>query len=215
VGVPDVAELARRSHVIISICPPHAAREVAQAVADALGDRPDRPLYVDANAVSPATVGAIAGLLGAEHVVDGAVIGPPAWERGTTVLWLSGTRSPEVAALFEHSPFDARVLGPDLGPASALKACFGLHSKAMNAIWPVMSGAAESYGVGEPLRAELHRLAGFDLDAALAGFAGASTKAWRLSGEMEEAADAIAAVGHPDGFSRAAAQVYRDQSSEA
>ncbi|WP_300008863.1 NAD(P)-dependent oxidoreductase [Pseudonocardia sp.] len=215
VGVPDVAELARRSHVIISICPPHAARAVAQEVADALGDRPDRPLYVDANAVSPATVDAIADLLGAAHVVDGAVIGPPAWERGTTVFWLSGARAPEVAALFEDSPFDARTLGPDLGTASALKACFGLHSKAMAAIWPVMSGAAEAYGVGDPLRSELRRLAGVDLDAALAGVDAAGAKAWRLSGEMDEAADAIAAVGRPDGFSRAAAQVYRerDQSS--
>jgi 3-hydroxyisobutyrate dehydrogenase-like beta-hydroxyacid dehydrogenase len=215
VGVPDVAELARRSHVIISICPPHAARDVAREVADALGDRPDRPLYVDANAVSPATVGAIAGLLGAEHVVDGSVIGPPAWERGTTVLWLSGSRAPEVAALFAQSPFDARVLGPDLGTASALKACFGLHSKAMTAIWPVMSDAAQAYGVGEPLRAELLRLSAFDLDAALAGFAAARSKAWRLSGEMDEAADTIAAVGLPDGHSRAAAQVYRNQSPES
>lgn len=214
VGVPDVAELARRSHVVISICPPHAARDVAQQVADALGDRPERPLYVDANAVSPATVDAIAALLGAAHVVDGSVIGPPAWERDSTVLWLSGARAAEVAELFAGSPFDARVLGPDLGAASALKACFGLHSKVANAIWPVMSGAAESYGVAQPLRDELRRLAGFDLDAALARFDAARPKAWRLSGEMEEAADAIAAVGGPDGFSRAAAQVYRAQSSD-
>lgn len=120
VGVPDVAAVARRAHVIVSICPPHAAREVAAQVASAAAGRPDRPLYVDANAVSPATMCAIAELLGAEHVVDGVVIGPPAWERGSTVLWLAGARAAEIAALFDGSPFDARVLGPDLGAASAL-----------------------------------------------------------------------------------------------
>src|SRR4051794_3449995 len=48
-AVPDVAELARRAHVIVSICPPHAARDTAAEVAAALGDRAARPLYVDAN----------------------------------------------------------------------------------------------------------------------------------------------------------------------
>lgn len=120
VGVPDVAELARRADVIVSICPPHAARDVAGQVARALDGRAERPLYVDANAVSPATVAAIADLLGPEHVVDASVIGPPAWERGSTVLWLAGSAAAEVAALFDRSPFDARVLGPELGAAKAL-----------------------------------------------------------------------------------------------
>ena len=38
VAVPDVAAVARRSDVIISVCPPHAAREVAAEVAAALTD---------------------------------------------------------------------------------------------------------------------------------------------------------------------------------
>ncbi|MCX6467097.1 MAG: hypothetical protein NTW05_26445 [Pseudonocardiales bacterium] len=42
----------------------------------ALGDQPDRPLYLDANAVAPATVEAIAALLGPGHVVDGNALPP-------------------------------------------------------------------------------------------------------------------------------------------
>ncbi|MCX6465250.1 MAG: DUF1932 domain-containing protein [Pseudonocardiales bacterium] len=34
-------------------------------------------------------------------------------------------------------------------------------------------------------------------------------KAWRWAGEMDEAAATFTAVGLPDGFSRAAGQVYR------
>ena len=37
----------------------------------------------------------------------------------------------------------------------------------------------------------------------------AATKGWRWVGEMEEIADTFAAAGEPDGFHRAAAEVYR------
>jgi hypothetical protein len=209
VGVPDVAELARRADMILSICPPQAARDVAEQVAAALGDRPDRPLYVDANAVSPSTVRGIGALLGAEHVVDATIAGPPAWEPGGTVLWLSGAAAGTVAALFAGSPFEARVLGPDLGAAAALAACLGLRTTAMAAIWLAMDAAARGYGVQDALRTELGR-DGVDYPAALAGVGAATgAKARRLAGEMEEAAEAMAAVGVPDGFSRAAAEMYR------
>jgi 3-hydroxyisobutyrate dehydrogenase-like beta-hydroxyacid dehydrogenase len=209
VGVPDVTALARRSDVIVSVCPPHAAREVAEEVAAALADAPDRaPVYVDANAVSPATVRSIAVVLGANRVVDGAIIGPPAWEPGHTVLWLSGPDAGDVAALFAGSPFTARVLGTDLGTASALKACFALQSKALPAIWLEIAAAARAFGVEPELEAELRRT-GIDYAAAVESAAGGAAKAWRFAGEMDEAADAVAALDLPDGFSRAAAELYR------
>ncbi len=216
VGVPDVAALARRSDVIVSVCPPHAARDVARQVAEALdapgadrgGGPRRRPLYVEANAVSPATVRAVAALLGADRVVDAAIIGPPAWERGHTVLWLAGPAADDVAALFAGSPFTARVLGPELGTASALKACFALQSKALPAIWLEIAAAARACGVEDALGEELRRT-GVDYPGAVAAAAGAAPRAWRWAGEMDEAADAVAALDLPDGFSRAAAEIYR------
>ena len=208
VGGPDVAALARRSDVIISVCPPHAARETAQEVAAALDGTGRHPVYVDANAVSPATVADVAGVLGDARVVDGAIIGPPAWEQGHTVLWLAGPAAGEVAPLFEGSPFAARVLGPELGVASGLKACFALQSKALPAIWLEIAAAARGFGVADELRQELART-GVDYAAALEHAAGAAPKAWRWVGEMDEAGDAMAALDLPDGFSRAAAELYR------
>jgi 3-hydroxyisobutyrate dehydrogenase-like beta-hydroxyacid dehydrogenase len=207
VGVPDVAELARRSDVIISVCPPHAARDVAEQIA-AAGPR-HRPLVVDANAVAPATVREIGDLLGPDRVVDGAIIGPPAWEPGRTLLWLSGRAADAVAELFTGSPFEARVLGDELGTASGLTACFALQSKALPAIWLTMGVAARAYGVEDALRAELAR-DGVDLAARLDETGRrAQAKAWRWAGEMDEAGDAMAELGLPDGFSRAAAEIYR------
>jgi 3-hydroxyisobutyrate dehydrogenase-like beta-hydroxyacid dehydrogenase len=209
VAVPDVAELARRAHVIVSICPPHAAAAVAQEVATAVAGRPDPPLYVDANAVAPATVREIGTRLGVDQVVDAAVIGPPAWEPGRTVLWLSGVAAPAVADLFAGTPFTARVLGSDLGAASALKACYALQTKALPTVWAVLASAADAYGVQDALREQL-AVDGVDLGAHLDALqARAGAKAWRWAGEMDEAAAALAAVDVPDGFSRAAAQVYR------
>lgn len=209
VGVPDLAELARRAHVIISVCPPDAARDVAQQVAAVVRNRPDQPLYVDANAVSPTTMAGIGELLGLDHVVDGAIIGPPAWESGRTVLWLAGEAAPVVAELFAGSPFTARVLAGGVGAASGLKACFAAQSKALPTIWLAIAEAARAYGVEEALRDELTRT-GTDLTALLDGLdARAAGRAWRWVGEMEEAGDAFAAVGLPDGFSRAAAQMYQ------
>lgn len=208
VGVPDVAALARRSDVIVSVCPPHAALALAAEVAAALDGTGRRPVYLDANAVSPATVHEIAGLLGADRVVDGAIIGPPAWETGHTVLWLSGTAAGLAAELFTGSPFTARVLGPELGTASALKACFALQSKALPAIWLEIAAAARGFGVEPELQAELRRT-GVDYAAAVEAASGGATKAWRWAGEMDQAGDALAALGLPDGFSRAAAELYR------
>lgn len=207
VGVPDLAEVARRADVVISVCPPDAARDVAEQVAAAAGDR--RPLYVDANAVSPATVAGIGALFGDDRTVDAAIIGPPAWEPGRTVLWLAGEQAPVVAALFEGSPFSARVLPGAIGAASGLKACFAAQSKALPTIWLAIAEAARAYGVQDELRDELAR-GGIDLTAQLEQLdVRSSGKAWRWVGEMEEAGDAFAAVGLPDGFSRAAAQMYQ------
>jgi 3-hydroxyisobutyrate dehydrogenase-like beta-hydroxyacid dehydrogenase len=209
VAVPDVAELARRAHVVISICPPGAAREVAQQVAAAVEGQARRPLFVDANAVSPATVSGMTELFPDDGLVDGAVIGPPAWERGTTVLWLSGPHAPLVEALFAGTPFEARHLGPEIGRASALKACFALQSKALSAIWLALDEAARALDVDEPLREELART-GVDYPERLAKASRvAKEKGWRWVAEMEEAADTLLAAGVPDGFSRAAAEMYR------
>lgn len=209
IAVPDPAELARRSDVVVSICPPHAARAVAEEVAAAVAGVAVPPVYVEANAVAPSTVAGIGELLGPATVVDGSVIGPPAWKRGTTVLWLAGARAQAIADLFTDTPFDARVLGPELGAASALKACFALQSKAIPAAWLALTATARAYGVQEALEAELDREGAGPARPLSEIGAHAARVAWRWAGEMEEAAATFAGAGLPDGFSAAAAEVYR------
>ncbi|MGI8882126.1 MAG: DUF1932 domain-containing protein [Jatrophihabitans sp.] len=204
-AVQTVADVARRSDVVISLCPPHAALDVAQQVADAGGV----DLYLDANAVAPSTVVRIAALLGAEYVVDGAVIGPPPWKPDKAVLHLAGARSAEAAALFDAGPLATRIVGPKVGLASAVKACFTLQSKAAHTMWAVLAAAAAEYGVDAEVRAELQRN-GVDLDAEMTLLADRVTpSAWRFAGEMDEAGRTFADAGLPDGISQAAAEVFR------
>ncbi len=204
-AVRTVADVARRSDVVISLCPPHAALDVARQVAEAGGVE----LFLDANAVAPSTMDEIGAVLGAAHVVDGAVIGPPPWKAGRTVLHLSGPRSAEVAALFADGPLTAQLAGEKIGQASAVKACYALRTKAVQTMWAVLGAAAEEYGVAEAIRIQLAR-DGVDLDAEITQVAARTTAtAWRFAGEMEEAARAFADVGLPDGMSQAAAEIYR------
>ena len=68
-GVGTIEELGRRSDVILSLCPPHAAVDVARSLTRFAG------IYVDANAVSPATARRITELVG--RYVAGGIIGSP------------------------------------------------------------------------------------------------------------------------------------------
>lgn len=206
-----LAQVVAQCPAIVSICPPHAAPDVAEQVA--VHGKPD--LYIEANAVAPGTVEKIAQLLGAEAVVDAAVVGQPAWQPGAACLLLSGPRADDAAALFAGSNFTVRVLGGRLGQASMAKACFALKSKALPTLWLAIQAAADGYGVAD----EVGRLlgeTGTDLSAEAERITRRSrAKAWRWSGEMQEAAAALSAAGLPDGWSLAAAEMYRRIAAEA
>ena len=79
--------------MIVSVCPPHVALDVAQQVATTAGRFGG--IYLDANAISPATAEAVFSVVtgaGAQYL-DGGVIGaPPRPGRHSTRLYLSGTR---------------------------------------------------------------------------------------------------------------------------
>lgn len=199
----DLASLAAAADTVISVCPPHGAEALAAAVADAgfMG------CFVDANAVSPAAARRIAARF--EDFVDGSLIGPPAREPGTTRLYLAGPDAARVAAKFAGSLLDARVLdGSDIGAASALKIAYASWTKGTNALLVAVAALAAAEGVSDELTAEWG-LSQSGLSQRLTYTAIRSApKAWRWVGEMDEIADTFAAAGLPDGFHRAASEVF-------
>jgi 3-hydroxyisobutyrate dehydrogenase-like beta-hydroxyacid dehydrogenase len=202
-----VAAVVGVSDVVLSVCPPHAALDVARSVAG----HGFRKLYVDGNAVSPATsreIAAIVEAAGATYV-DGGIIGPPPDKPGTTRLYLSGGAAERVRAVFEGAPLEAIVLPGELTAASAIKMCYAAWTKGSQGLLMAVRALATAEGVDEALLAEWHRSQA-DLPKRSENAArGTARKAWRWVGEMDEIAATFAYDGLPDGFHRAASELYR------
>jgi 3-hydroxyisobutyrate dehydrogenase-like beta-hydroxyacid dehydrogenase len=190
------AEDLRRAELVLSICPPHAALD---AVVDA-------PLYVDANAVSPATAERIAAR--ARDYVDGGIVGPPPTRPGTTRLYLAGARSGEVAALFAGSMLEAIVMTQPPPAASALKMAYAAWTKGSAALLLALRETAKAHGVEPDLLAEWGRSRPDLPDRSDRAARDAAHKGWRWVAEMREIAATFEAAGQPAGFHEAAAAVY-------
>jgi 3-hydroxyisobutyrate dehydrogenase-like beta-hydroxyacid dehydrogenase len=202
-----VAGLCSTCSVIVSVCPPHAAEEVAEQVL-ACGYR---GLYLDANAVSPQRIVRMGRRMVAAGVafVDGGIVGGPAWEAGKTWLYLSGEKPQVVASCFSAGPLETEIIGDEAGRASALKMCFAAWTKGSTALLCAVLGTAEALGVWEELVRQWERY--------WPGFAGQSVerarrvtdRAWRFAGEMEEISATFTEAGLPGGFHASAADLYR------
>ena len=187
-------------------------------------------MYVDANAVAPATALEIARIVGTggASYVDGGIIGTPPVAPGFIRLYLSGARAGEVQRLFAGGAVDARVIGggalvggdasvdgdgsvggDGLFAASAVKMAYASWTKGSAALLLAARALARAEGVEDTLLAEwdISQPGLIERSARAAGSAAA--KGWRWVAEMEEIAAAMAAAGLPDGFHLAAAEIYR------
>ena len=191
------AALAADSEVILSVCPPHAALDVAGAMSGFAG------VYVDANAISPARAREVAALQ--PRFVDGGIVGSPPRTAGTTRVYLSGDDAAIVAALFDGTIVDARVSSD----ASALKMTYAAWSKGSAALLLAIRDVARATGVWNELQAEWGLSAPQLFERLESAERSANAKGWRWIGEMEEIADTFGEAGAPQGFHRAAAEVYR------
>src|SRR6202044_3494798 len=210
-GVPFDA-LVKRSSVILSICPPHAALDVAAQVASA----GYAGLYADANAISVATAEQVSGIVtaaGASYV-DGGIIGPPPEIAGHTRFYLSGPRASEVRVLFGRSALDARIADGPLYAASAVKMAYAAWTKGSSALLLAARTLARAEGVEKTLLAEWALSQPALAERSEGAASAAAAKGWRWVAEMEEIAASMSAAGPPPGFHGAAAEIY-DRASRA
>ena len=205
IDAETLAEAVHQSEVVLSVCPPHAAVDLARIVAATNF----KGIYVDANAISRATaqeVGKIVTASGASFV-DGGIIGSPVKQAGTTRLYLSGEHAAEIAALFSRSMLDARAIGAEPGAASALKVAYAAWTKCTDALVLAIRAYAEHEGVDHALLDEW-RISQPALEKKCSRAAAVAVpKAWRYVGEMREIAEAFEAAGLPAGFHNAAAEI--------
>ncbi|MGI9522047.1 MAG: DUF1932 domain-containing protein [Hyphomicrobiaceae bacterium] len=202
----SVAELCSSSDTVISVCPPEYAAEVADEVRSVGFDG----TYVDANAISPVQMSEIAKSLqdAGITVVDAGIVGLPAWQPGTTWIWLSGQAAGSIVPIFLDGPLQCDVLSAEVGQASALKMCYAALTKGTTALTCSIVAVADQLGVREALNKQWDRGQPGLSQRNETAICGVTSKAWRFVAEMQEVAETFEAGGLPGGFHRSAAEVF-------
>ena len=203
-AIGSLEKFCRKADGIISVCPPHAAQALAKAVASTGYEG----IYLDANAVSPATAESISEIIGPNYV-DGGIIGPPANDPGSTRMYVSGNLSDEVVEWLSEGNLEVIDIGKGKVRASTLKMAYAAYTKGSSALILAVNALAEAGGVRDELVREWSiSQPGLDKrsDAAAKG---SSRKAWRFVGEMAEIAVTFEKLGLPGGFHQSAGEIYR------
>ena len=207
--VPVSDQECAQADFFLSICPPGDAPALAEKMAALIAPGSRKPIYVDCNAVSPATKVAIGNVIlgtGAPFV-DVGIIGLPPKEGHSPYLHASGPDAARCGVLNDFG-IKVNVMEAPIGAASALKMSYGAITKGITALGSMIMLAATRAGVADKLRAELDRTQ----PALVAQFQRAVPdmfdKAYRFVGEMEEIADFAGADQQAQQMYRAIADFY-------
>jgi len=195
--VNDDDSLVRDASFVLSIVPPGVAVEVAERLCGPLARAQGKPVFVECNAISPATCRRIRGVLDATTFIDAGIVGGPP---------VAGTQDPTKGPRFYASGADARLLmrladfgleiaildGP-VGAASGLKLSYAGLTKGFTALCATMLGAAEREGLADALRAELARSQPSFLARMERAVPAMRPKAYRWVAEMQQIAEFVGA----------------------
>ncbi len=206
VDIVSLSQLCQTSEIIFSVCPPHVAEDVAKLVVE----HSFKGYYLDANAVSPQRAIRIGQVMESNgiHFIDGGIIGGPARYPKETWLYLSGKDSKVIADCFANGPLETKIISNDIGKASALKMCYAAYSKGTTALLAAILSTAESLGVRDELYGQWNMDDPNFSEQAKSRTTRVTAKAWRFEGEMHEIASTFEEAGLPNGFHKAAAEVY-------
>ncbi len=207
---PTLAEMLERADVVLSIVPPGAAVQTADAVAKSMWVSGFHPPYADCNAVSPEAARAIARRIagvGADFI-DGGILGPPPGEaRSATRLYFSGERAESLAEL-DGKGIVVRMLGGEVGRASGLKMCYAALTKGTHALQTAVLTLAEALGLTEEASREFQTSQEALYKQMVSSAPRLPVVAWRYVDEMKQIAQTFEAAGVTPMFHQGAAAVY-------
>ena len=208
VGASD--EQIAASDIILSILPPGDALGLAERLAPALRAAAKKPVFVDCNALDPATVLRIARVVqetGATFVDGGIVGGPPKAGYSGPKIYLSGEAAPRVAELTKYGLVMPIQPGP-IGAASAMKMSYAGITKGFTALGAAMMLAASRAGTAEDLKAELSSSQPALFAWLTRQMPNMYSKAYRWVAEMEEIAQFVGEDPAARKFYEGAARLY-------
>jgi len=203
-----LGELLENSQIVLSICPPAVAEEIAIEVAG-FGYH---GLYVDVNAISPARMHRITIRFTAAGtaVLDGCIFGSPPGGQPPARLYLAGapTASRQVADLFTGSLVEPVILGQHPGQASALKMTFASFQRTSRTAAALAHALADDHGITQALLSEAERMPR-DILANRDFMLSVAARAWRWAPELIEVADTLEAQHLPPDLALATASVLK------
>jgi 3-hydroxyisobutyrate dehydrogenase-like beta-hydroxyacid dehydrogenase len=214
-GLEDLGSLTAvvgTADVFLSIVPPAQAAVLAERVLAAAAESRARPVFVDCNAISPATLLSLAAPFArsGRTFIDVGIIGPAPRPSATpTRFYVSGEGR---APLLELDVPEILVIdmGPELGRASAIKMVYAAMNKGVDALYTAVLMAAEELGVRAELMKEFRESQTQAAERMAARVPYLAATAERYTGEMREIAATFAAVGVTPDFHRGAEWVYAE-----
>ena len=120
---PAAWEEVARADLFLSVVPPGEALALARRMAPLIAASPRKPVYVDLNAIAPATVREVAEIVEAAgaRFADAAIVGTPPVPGGPSpAIYASGPAAADFGAL-SAAGLDIRVMDAPVGAASAVK----------------------------------------------------------------------------------------------
>ena len=180
---PTYGDLVRGVDLLISILVPSEAENVADRVADALQANDAQTVYVDCNAIAPATAKRIGCRIAdvGSAFIDAGIVGGPPREPKTTRFYCSGPDTSAFGQLNDYG-LDVRRAGDEIGQASGFKMCYAAQTKGIAALQTELLVAAEAMGLYDGLIEELELSQADRLRGMESGLPGMPVKARRWIG---------------------------------
>ncbi len=208
--VPDLETLVTQADLILSILPPASAIKQAQDMAAAMQAAGTTAVYVDCNAVSPATAADTAGILAdvGAPFIDCGIIGLAPAPGRSTKFYVSGPDTAPMAAL-DGQGITVIDIGDAVGRASGLKMAYAGLTKGTNALHTAVLMLAQRLDLFDELIGEFEDSQQAALKNMRARVQRLPADAGRWVREMEEIAATYRAADLPGGFHDAAADIFR------
>lgn len=197
--------------IILSVVPPNEALPLAQRFAASIARIESAPVYVDLNAVSPATAREVGRALEGcrASYVDGSIIGlPPKPDSAGPTFYLAGELGAAADTLASYGLI-VKTLAGGIGAASALKMTYAGMTKGLTALGAAMILAARREGAAHALAAELGSSQKELLARLSKSVPDMLPKAYRWVPEMQEIAEFLGPDDPAAGIYAAMSQFYQ------
>jgi 3-hydroxyisobutyrate dehydrogenase-like beta-hydroxyacid dehydrogenase len=196
IDVGSIAKMTAQCDLVMSVMNPGAALEFATEAAAAIKAQPNKPLFIDCNAIAPDTMAEIDKVIrdAGARCLDGGIIGPPPRGGAKVNLYVSGPGAGDLKQL-ENEFLRVHILTEKMGDASAVKMCYSAFNKGTQGLVLQTLMAAQRLGVADFVEQQLRASRAEALDSFLKAVPQLPPKAYRWVPEMHEIARTFEGAG--------------------